>query len=823
MLKTRRRILIAASLIVTSVTLACFGLLRAAPQDAALPTFEQLEAALQDKDFAEAERIAQVLLGRPPDENTPQGLLLYVKGRRVAAVAENAPDDERRRLNRVAAGYFRQALDQCLPESLWKPAVLQAATCQYNAGRFLACLRLLQHAIEVGLEPAPAIDRLLANAYWRLPNPDLAKALAHLDRYLQSPSLSPAQQEAAMLDRIELLISQNRVEEARPTLEAFAANGDAQARIRLLRALLRFQQAMQLRTDESDAEKAATDRQTCLNQARDLAEQVRQNTPIDQLERRRADYLYGVCLRELGDQEGAYQVFSAARRLYHGHASGMAAGLAEAELLQQFERHEEALAVFQKLLAEAPPPTEYSNPWVSLDGFRARLAAAYARWLGQRRFDDAIALTRAFPPLFPRDQALQLHAEARSEWARHLLIEAESQDAEEAILKTSEARRQYRLAGVLFAQTALLQTTSRDYPDQIWRSAESYLRGHDYRHAARMFRLYLDQDSKSRRAEALVNLSESLLALGAVEQSLETLLPVFESLSHHPAAYRARILAAQAHREKGDLAAAQSILRENLENEALAPQSIEWRDSQFLLGELLHDAARQCAVESRVSEFTQNEPQSNQASLIKLRECFDFAQEAAKTLEEAVTRYPQAPQTIRAQYLLAEAYRLAAKYPRHRLPSMTLDATRTAVKQEMTDALTNAITAYEKLIEQLTARENRIAPDAKVTELTEVEQAILRNAYFGRADALFDLERYEEAIRAYTMAANRYQNEPAALEAFVQIAGCHRRLNRTAEAIDVLEHAQAVLDRLSPDADFERTTRYGRKQWEQLLTLLAAE
>src|SRR5690606_20456438 len=104
------------------------------------------------------------------------------------------------------------------------------------------------------------------------------------------------------------------------------------------------------------------------------------------------------------------------------------------------------------------------------------------------------------------------------------------------------------------------------------------------------------------------------------------------------------------------------------------------------------------------------------------------------------------------------------------------DATRTAVKQEMTDALTNAITAYEKLIEQLTARENRIAPDAKVTELTEVEQAILRNAYFGRADALFDLERYEEAIRAYTMAANRYQNEPAALEAFVQIAGCHRRL-----------------------------------------------
>jgi tetratricopeptide (TPR) repeat protein len=107
--------------------------------------------------------------------------------------------------------------------------------------------------------------------------------------------------------------------------------------------------------------------------------------------------------------------------------------------------------------------------------------------------------------------------------------------------------------------------------------------------------------------------------------------------------------------------------------------------------------------------------------------------------------------------------------------------------------------------------------------LTETEQAMLRNAFFGSADALFDLGRYEEAIRAYTLAANRYQNEPAALEAFVQIASCHRRMKRPGEAKGVLEQAKVVLTRIDPNVPFERTTRYERKQWEELLNLLTAE
>jgi tetratricopeptide (TPR) repeat protein len=103
---------------------------------------------------------------------------------------------------------------------------------------------------------------------------------------------------------------------------------------------------------------------------------------------------------------------------------------------------------------------------------------------------------------------------------------------------------------------------------------------------------------------------------------------------------------------------------------------------------------------------------------------------------------------------------------------------------------------------------------------TKAELAILRNCYFGRADVLFDLGRYEEAVQAYSAATNRYQHDPEALEAYVQIACCYRRLDRPNEARGTIEQARVVLQRLRADADFARTTRLDRQQWTELLTWL---
>jgi tetratricopeptide (TPR) repeat protein len=110
-----------------------------------------------------------------------------------------------------------------------------------------------------------------------------------------------------------------------------------------------------------------------------------------------------------------------------------------------------------------------------------------------------------------------------------------------------------------------------------------------------------------------------------------------------------------------------------------------------------------------------------------------------------------------------------------------------------------------------------LSDEQSLPRRTAVELALLRNCYFGRADALFDLRRYDDAIQAYSAATNRYQNEPESLEAYVQIATCYRRLARPNEARGTLEQARVVLERIRPDADFLRTTRLDRQQWDDLL------
>ncbi|MEO8499058.1 MAG: hypothetical protein ABI614_28675, partial [Planctomycetota bacterium] len=73
---------------------------------------------------------------------------------------------------------------------------------------------------------------------------------------------------------------------------------------------------------------------------------------------------------------------------------------------------------------------------------------------------------------------------------------------------------------------------------------------------------------------------------------------------------------------------------------------------------------------------------------------------------------------------------------------------------------------------------------------------------------------------AYSNATNRYQDEPESLEAFVQIANCHRRKSRQAEARGTIEQAKVILQRIRPEADFLQTTRYNCDKWGEYLDWL---
>ena len=79
-----------------------------------------------------------------------------------------------------------------------------------------------------------------------------------------------------------------------------------------------------------------------------------------------------------------------------------------------------------------------------------------------------------------------------------------------------------------------------------------------------------------------------------------------------------------------------------------------------------------------------------------------------------------------------------------------------------------------------------------------------------------------EALRAYQSAANHYATSPEVLDAYLQIANVYRRMDRPAEARTSLEQARLALRRIPPEARFEQTTNFNRKQWGELLDRLCS-
>jgi TolA-binding protein len=298
----------------------------------------------------------------------------------------------------------------------------------------------------------------------------------------------------------------------------------------------------------------------------------------------------------------------------------------------------------------------------------------------------------------------------------------------------------------------------------------------------------MKNESRLRHAEALVDLGEAQLSLGETKQALESFRECIQQNPRHVAIYRARLLASRAAVTMGDLEQAETLLQDNLSGEQLTPASKEWRDSLFALAELLHNSGRD--------------------------------REAIQRLDEALQRYPDAPQAVVGRYLLADSARRRAMVLRaggHHVPMVEREISSAVRGQQMNEShrlLNRALEAYRSLQDDLSRSDGE--------NLTAQDKAILRNTRFALGDTYFALERYPEALRAYQSAANHYATSPEVLDAYLQIASVYRHIDRPAEARTSLEQARLALRRIPPEARFEQATNYNRKQWGELLDRLCS-
>jgi tetratricopeptide (TPR) repeat protein len=267
-----------------------------------------------------------------------------------------------------------------------------------------------------------------------------------------------------------------------------------------------------------------------------------------------------------------------------------------------------------------------------------------------------------------------------------------------------------------------------------------------------------------------------------------------------------------AYLELGDLDSAATRLESNLYESELTPDSRDWRDALFQFGDVQY--RKGLALQAKAGEFVDSKKPEDLLLRQRLAaEAEDALMQAIRTYEEAAVRFPEDDRNLEVRYALAVAWRTLAEAPRAEIEKTDIEITRAAMIQKMKDRLSGALPWYEGIYRDLVGKKDD-------GSLRRDESTLLRNVTFAKADVLYDLGRYQQAIDAYASASNQYHNQPEALEALAQMARCYREMGRLDEARGKIAQAKDLLARMPEDTDFAKTTRGTRAEWVSMLDLL---
>ena len=282
---------------------------------------------------------------------------------------------------------------------------------------------------------------------------------------------------------------------------------------------------------------------------------------------------------------------------------------------------------------ECPTARSATSRPSTIPGFRSPSCAA-ARWrpiapAWMKRTLKRRCGSRGLRSLLPPTTVLELTAEAYSHWGETASLEAESAPPGKAELLR-------RLAGAMAAggnrllspgptgdRRARISRPAVELRDRVFPGAGLSQRGPRPPPLPEEPNAAAASAGPGRPGRSPALPGRAGPGAGGPEGVHRRLFPRPDGLSRPPAG-QPRL------RRKKPVRQAEALLRENLEGEGLTPDSREWRDSLFALGELLHSQ--------------------------KGREA-----EAIVRLEEAIERYGDLPRTVTARYLLADSCRRAAE------------------------------------------------------------------------------------------------------------------------------------------------------------------
>jgi tetratricopeptide (TPR) repeat protein len=779
-----RGLIVAATILsMIALTMAGWAYLASVALHSGEITIDDALAALDEGQYEVARNAVGRMLNSGLLARSDYGGPLFVLGAVKMNDAENESAPDRKRIEYlVASRYLMEARAYGLPHDRTTPGLFMLGKSLLESGQFDEGLQTLDELLASqtsGDHPlAWEAQRLLADACLSMPHPKVDKALGHNMVLATNPNLSDSHRTGVALHRAECLTRLGRFDEARQTIATLPAAEAGRADVELMRGKISLDELLaalprvaptQRDAPSVEALKEAADAMQHLQKAQQLDEQ---RTHIS----RQSSYHLARGFQWQGNIDAALKQFARTRQFHGESFEGLAAALAEADLLREKGDMEGAVLGYRRVLESFNSIPVYRSHVLSLAQIRERLMTALIDFVGGGQFVEALSLIDRFTPLFSHQEQLELRGGTLEQWGN--LLVSMSDDEPAASENRKRGQQHLRAAGVAFEQLAEQRYATKFYIADLWRSAENFFRGHNFTRAIRLLDEYLANEPELRNAEALLRLGQAHLALRHVPQSIAAFE---ECIEFHPldsATYQARIDCAKAYWQEGNTSRAEQLLRENITGSALKPSSREWKDSLFELGMLLHETGQ-------------------------------FEQAIGK-LEEAIERYPEDPQRLVSQYVIAESYRRWAQELLGRSNQARTAGERGKSNEQAAQHLNTALKHFEEVQVSITLKTHDIHSDPLLGTM-------LRNCYMLEGTVLFDLGRYKEAIEAYSNVASLYPDDPFVLETFVQIANCWRRLDQPNNARGAVQQAQIALESLPADADFTSTTALNRDEWRLLL------
>ncbi len=176
-------------------------------------------------------------------------------------------------------------------------------------------------------------------------------------------------------------------------------------------------------------------------------------------------------------------------------------------------------------------------------------------------------------------------------------------------------------------------------------------------------------------------------------------------------------------------------------------------------------------------------------------------EDAIFRFEKALALYPDDARVTEWRFTLGELYRHSG------LALASQGTGAEAGARESRRRLRTALESYSQVTRELGGQDE--------DRLSDVERVRLRASYTRRADCLFELGEYGAAAAAYGEALWRFDREPTAVVAGLQIVQCQLRLGRPHEARRALEQVRWLIGRVPADLFRREPGMPPREFWKQ--------